>query len=232
MGSGTGVKSGVRNPRPIRRSPVPSASSTSNGPVDPPLPTRKTVAPRDEFSDSSRGDRDSCLRQAVQAAVEILEQGEALLLRVSPDVYTRKVGEVFEASIGCHYRHCLEHFVSLLNGWEAGFVDYDRRERDPRIEGQPAFALQATRRIREALEALGVEALDREVSTRCGVSYLEVEPLVTRSSVGRELVYGVAHAIHHYALISVIARLLKAELPPDFGVAPATVIHRKAQHST
>jgi uncharacterized damage-inducible protein DinB len=167
----------------------------------------------------------------VQAAVEILEQGEALLLGVSPDLYTRKVAAVFGASIGCHYRHCLDHFVSVLNGRESGFVDYDRRERDPRIEGQPAFALEATRRIRAALEALELQALDREISTRCGVSYREVESPVTRSSLGRELVYGVTHGIHHYALISVIARLLNAELPPEFGVAPATVAHRKAQLS-
>lgn len=203
----------------------------SNVSVDPPVPTRNTEAIRDGFPDTSQEERDPGLRRAMEAAVEILEQGEALLLGVSPDLYTRKVDEVFGASMGCHYRHCLDHFVSILNGRESGLVDYDRRERDPRIEGQPAFALEVTRRIRTALEALELRDLDREILTRCGVSYREVESPVTRSTLGRELVYGVAHGIHHYALISVIARLLDVELPPEFGVAPATVAHRKAQVS-
>ncbi len=163
----------------------------------------------------------------MRAAVEFLEQGEALLLVVSPEVYTRKLPAFFESSIGCHYRHCLDHFASLLSGLEAGLVDYDRRERDPRIEGQPAFALQATRQIRSTLEALESGAVDQETATRCGVSYRDGDAPVTRSSLARELVYAVTHGIHHFALISVMARQLETELPPEFGMAPATVAHRK-----
>jgi len=46
----------------------------------------------------------------------------------------------FNASIGGHYRHCLDHFTSLLRGLDAEAVDYDHRERDARIESQPGFA--------------------------------------------------------------------------------------------
>ena len=48
---------------------------------------------------------------------------------------------------------------------------------------------------------------------------------MTGSTFGRELVYAIAHAIHHYALISVMARLLDVRLPPHFGIAPSTVAH-------
>lgn len=206
-----------------------SASVTSNVFVDRPVPPVETVQPAHHApSESSDGGQDLSFRRAVEAAVEFLGQGEAMLLALSPEAYTHKLTAVFGASIGCHYRHCLDHFVSLLSGKEQGLVDYDRRDRDPRIEGQPALALEATRRIRAVLQTMDIGAMDRAISTRCGVSYRESESPVTRSSLARELVYAVTHGIHHFALISVMARLLDATLPPEFGVAPATVAHQKA----
>ena len=43
------------------------------------------------------------------------------------------------------------------------------------------------------------------------------------------MVYAIAHAIHHYALISVMSRLMDANLPEHFGVAPSTVAHNAGQ---
>ncbi len=70
--------------------------------------------------------------------------------------------------------------------------------------------------------------LDAPVSARCEVSYDHGNSPVTGSTYGREFVYAIAHAIHHYALVSVIARLMNVELPSDFGVAPSTVVYRKS----
>jgi hypothetical protein len=64
------------------------------------------------------------------------------------------------------------------------------------------------------------------------VSYVHGDSSVTGSTYGREFVYSIAHAIHHYALISVMARLTQTELPPGFGVAPSTLAHRKAAERT
>ena len=108
-------------------------------------------------------------------------------------------------------------------------IDYDHRERDPRIETQPDFALTVTRELRMRLEQLPTEALEARVRARCEVSYAHGDTPVTGSTVGRELVYAIAHAIHHYALISIMARLMNAKLPEHFGVAPSTVAHLRAQ---
>jgi uncharacterized damage-inducible protein DinB len=168
------------------------------------------------------------IRRILDAAVAILRQGEELLSALSPDTYAQKVPVVFNASIGGHYRHCLDHFTSLVRGLEGGAVDYDHRERDTRLETQPALALALTRQMRMALERLAPEALDMPVAARCEVSYARGQSPTTRSTLARELVYVIAHAIHHYALISVMARLLKAGLPEHFGVAPSTVAHLAA----
>jgi len=164
----------------------------------------------------------------LSAAVEILTQGEDLLRALTAESFTRRVPVVFNASIGGHYRHCLDHFTSLLLALDADEVDYDHRKRDPRIETQPDFALSLTVEMRRTLEQLTPDTLCTEVKARCEVSYTHGNSPVTRSTLARELVYCIAHAIHHYALISVMARLMEVKLPAHFGVAPSTVAHHKA----
>jgi len=175
--------------------------------------------PDDRFEDA---------RRIVEAAIEILRQGEDLLGVLSAMAYAARVPQVFNASIGGHYRHCLDHFTSLLRGLDAEAVDYDHRERDARIESQPGFALALTRGMRLRLEQLPLGLLDVPVRARCEVSYAHGNSPLTNTSIGRELVYCIAHAIHHFALISVMARLLGADLPDQFGVAPSTAAHQKA----
>jgi uncharacterized damage-inducible protein DinB len=161
------------------------------------------------------------------AADEILRQGELLLAALDAETYGRRVPPAFNASIGGHYRHCLDHFASWARGLEADVVDYDDRRRDPRLETDPVFALAQTHAVRGLLAKLDADALAAPIRARCEVSYAHGASPVMASSFGRELAYAVAHAIHHYALIAVMARLLGIRLPAEFGVAPSTVAHRR-----
>jgi hypothetical protein len=184
------------------------------------FPSSDFTMPTDHFDDA---------RRIVNAAIAILAQGEDLLRALSAENYTRRVPLAFNACIGGHYRHCLDHFTSLLRALNADEVNYDHRERDVRIESQPDFALTLTQQMRAQLERLPFSALDSPVRARCEVSYAHGESPVTGSTFGREMVYSIAHAIHHYALISVMARLMEAKLPEHFGVAPSTVAHNAKQ---
>jgi hypothetical protein len=166
-------------------------------------------------------------RRVLDGALAVLAQGEDLLESISVESYTRKLPAAFNGAIGGHYRHCLDHFTSLLRGAGTELVDYDHRERDPRIERDPAFALDLTRQIRARLGGLSPDDLLAPVVARCEVNYAHGESPLTRSTLGRELVYAIAHAIHHYALIAVMARLMEVELPVHFGIAPSTVAHLK-----
>jgi hypothetical protein len=165
--------------------------------------------------------------RVVDAAVAILSQGEELLRALSVETFTRRIPLAFNASIGGHYRHCLDHFTSLLRGLGFDFIDYDHRERDVRVESSPEFALALTQQMRLELERIPLRTLDTAVRARCEISYAHGDSPVTGSTFGRELVYAIAHAIHHYALISVMARLVDARLPENFGIAPSTLAHQK-----
>lgn len=186
-----------------------------------------TLNPVADFAVPEEPSADS--RRILEAAAAILQQGEDLLQVLPSADYTRRVPLAFNACIGGHYRHCLDHFTSLLRGLDADVVDYDHRERDARIESERDFALALTRQMRRRFEGLPLGALDAPVHARCEVSYDHGDSTVTGSTFGRELVYCIAHAIHHYALISIMARLMEAKLPDHFGVAPSTVAHQAKQ---
>lgn len=161
------------------------------------------------------------------AAVEILNQGEELLAALSDAAYTTKLPLAYDASIGGHYRHCLDHFHSVVEERGGALVNYDHRRRDPLIESDRSAAVSETRRLRAALIDTDAWELGRLVSVICKTSYASGGSQKAMASVGRELMYAVAHAVHHYALIGIIAKLQGVALPVGFGVAPSTIQHQQ-----
>ncbi len=165
---------------------------------------------------------------------EVLRQGETLLHSITDAAYTRRLEVAFNASIGGHFRHCLEHFEALLHGdsLNPSFrnIDYDARKRDPVIENDRSRALSRTQALARIFEKFDHPGWDDTVQVRCKASYAD-EPFPVRSTLGREAMYAIMHAIHHYALISIMARMMSLSLPDDFGVAPSTVRHLENQSS-
>ena len=158
-------------------------------------------------------------RELVQSVLEILDQGEALLTQLSDDDYTQKVPVAFNASIGGHYRHCLDHFRSLLDSAIGGDLNYDHRERGTLIESDRFAALNATRELREAYAQFDLLWLTRPLNVTCKTSYATRDSQVSPSTVGREFMYSVAHAVHHYALIGVMCGILGSKIPTGLGMA-------------
>ncbi len=167
-------------------------------------------------------------RSVAKSAVQILHQGLDLLARLSAEEYTTKVPLAFHATIGGHYRHCLEHFKLLLDGTKVKSINYELRERNEFIENDISISRQMTMDLIGRLEDLGDELLEQPVSVTCQTQYETTCLNTADSTIKREMMYGVAHAIHHYALIAVMASYLKIDLPEDFGVAPSTLNHRSS----
>lgn len=163
------------------------------------------------------------------AIIDVLLQGESLLRNIDDEKYTKKLRPAFNSAIGGHYRHCLDHFDSLLQGLDSDEVNYDHRARDQRIENDREFALSETTRILRACNSIPVSFLDCPINVRCQIRYANADSALIGSTVGRELMYAVAHTIHHYALIAVMCGLLDATVPDGFGVAPSTLKYREQQ---
>jgi uncharacterized damage-inducible protein DinB len=163
------------------------------------------------------------------SAAEVLRQGEALLLAITDEKYTRRIPAAFNSAIGGHYRHCLDHFQSLLEGLDRDEVNYDHRARNKRIENDREFALAETQRLTRACWSIPAAFLDCSIRVRSQVNYEATEAAIIGSTVGREIMYAVAHCIHHYALIAVMCTLLDVPVPNGFGVAPSTLKYQTQQ---
>ena len=164
--------------------------------------------------------------ELIQSVIESLRQGETLLTEISDESYTRKLPVAFNAFIGGHYRHCLDHFRTLLESATTGDLNYDHRERGTLVENDRFAALNATRELREAYEKLDPACIPRLLQVTCKTSCSTSGSQMALSTVGREIMYAVAHAVHHYALIGVMAGIMGLPLPVDFGVAPSTLKHQ------
>jgi hypothetical protein len=165
-------------------------------------------------------------QEILRSVIETLDQGEALLAQLGDEDYTRRVPIAFNASIGGHYRHCLDHFRSLLDAAAQGDLNYDPRERGTLIESDRFGALKATRELRESYERLDPVLVHRPLNVICKTSYSTSDSQASPSTIGREIMYSVAHAVHHYALIGVMCGITGLELPAGFGVAPSTLKHK------
>ena len=158
--------------------------------------------------------------------IEVLQQGITLLQRLSQAQFRQKLPVCFNASIGGHIRHNIDHYLSFLSGFPTGKIDYERRERDPGIETNRDFAVEMLREISRLMAGLPSE--DKRLLIRAENTDENDRAAWGFSTGRRELQFLLSHTIHHYALVAVSCRLLDVEPHSDFGVAPSTLRYREA----
>lgn len=131
------------------------------------------------------------------------------------------------SSVGQHVRHVLEFYTSLLGSAETRIVDYDARLRQADLENETEAALL---RIGEILQGLSQLTGDYALTLHGNYSADTDMELSVPTTLYRELAYNLEHSIHHQALIKMgVTALGKAKvLHEDFGIAPATIRHRRS----
>jgi len=125
------------------------------------------------------------------------------------------------STIGQHVRHIIEFFQCLQNGYEAGTVNYDLRQRNHFIETSKQLAIDSLSKICQQ-----VNKIDKPILLT--VAYDETtDEVIISSTYLREVAYNIEHAIHHMAVIKIgINELSNIELPKDFGVALSTLQYK------
>jgi hypothetical protein len=163
----------------------------------------------------------------VLATKEVLQQG-LRLLESCGEKYSFVAPAPFDASVGRHFRHVLEHFHCLLQGANSGEVNYDARKRDARIETEASFAAGATSEVIRQIELWTEVTLTQRCSTVSSLAYHSDSPSFISSNLGRELAYCIGHAIHHFAIIRLFCSHIGIEVPADFGYAPSTLKYQSS----
>lgn len=167
------------------------------------------------------------MRGLADALDAVLLQGEELLESLSQNEFIAANAIGNGASIGAHYRHCMDHFRQLFAGLGSGTVDYDARTREFLLETDRLAAIATTKTLRATARDLRKLSEEDPLEVRCGVTYGEEEAGSASSTLGREMMFCISHAIHHYALIAILLRSAQRDVPEGFGVAPSTIRHRQ-----
>lgn len=149
-----------------------------------------------------------------------LDELVCLLNQLSNEDFTSPCKGLSNSTIGEHTRHIIEMFQCLENQYESGIVNYDKRNRDHRIQNDTHFALQCIAEVKNQLE--------KENKTIVLQQIVDGEELRIDSNYFRELLYNLEHCIHHQALIKVaVLQLEHLQIDADFGVARSTIEYRK-----
>ena len=159
----------------------------------------------------------------VGECAQVLRQGIALLEQLDDRLYFETRDLPVRSGVGAHFRHCLDFYNSFLAGVSAGYVDYNRRERDALVERDRAFAATRLRIVIAELESLSIT--DGAMPLVVALEGAADESAWCASTVLRELQFLLSHTIHHYALIALLLRLQGFEPDAEFGVNPSTLRH-------
>ena len=163
------------------------------------------------------------------AAQAVLQQGCVFLDSMGDEVYARPLPVDCAASIGKHYRHVLDHFLCLREGIRTGTVNYDQRDRDPELESSVAASRRVTEDLVDQFGSLSKESLYRECTVTYSVAYGENDLEGAPSNIAREIMFCIGHAIHHYAILKLLCAGVGVMLPYEFGIAPSTLKHLRAE---
>lgn len=155
----------------------------------------------------------------------VLNQLDSVILSLTAEEYTKKMEILSGASIGQHARHIIDMFICLENGYSAGMIDYDHRERNQNIENHPNVAQKA---LHKALSGLDYPEKPLQLKHHNPSGYQEIS-----STYSRELLYCLEHSIHHMALVKVgLISLRKPTIPDNLGVAYSTQEYRQSVETT
>ncbi len=164
----------------------------------------------------------------IPSQLEILEQGIRYLTSITDQQYQSIVRPHFSSSAGAHFRHILDHYLALKNMTD-GVVDYNVRHRYCQIETDRLAAIQASQELMQWLQGLPLGQMKQPVTVISEISVSEAKSCASPSSFGRELIFVSSHAVHHFAILKIIASLQGAILESNLGLAPATASFQRQQ---
>ncbi len=161
--------------------------------------------------------------QGIEGISQLNRQMKGLLSSIEAELYARPLDLFSGSTIGQHFRHIHDFFHALVRGLNETAVDYAQRDRDPRIESDPKFAIQV---FENALVRLGQYEEQQSILVRADFSTNEEQYRPEYpSSLGRELTFVHDHAVHHLAMIKIALQQEAPHLLVDgkLGVAPSTL---------
>jgi hypothetical protein len=149
-----------------------------------------------------------------------LEQLTHLLEQLSDADFSKSCKALSNSTICEHTRHIIEMFQCLENSYDSGILNYDKRERNKRIQTETEFAKQCIIAIK-----LGLKKEDKTIFL---TQIVDGHTLKIQTNYYRELLYNLEHCTHHQALMKVaVLQYENVSISENFGVARSTIEYKK-----
>lgn len=154
----------------------------------------------------------------------ILSQVADLVTQMHEDDYSKSLDLLSGNTVAKHVRHVLELYVQLLSGIAQQEVNYDKRERNLLLEHNKTYTLGFINDLKAQID--GLSNADNLLYLN---SLVNNEEVLVKTSMARELVYNIEHAIHHMAIMQIACKhcFNYIQLDKNFGVAYATIQFQK-----
>ncbi len=155
-----------------------------------------------------------------QIVKQNLSENIDLLQQLTNEELTLPFPELSKATIGEHMRHIIELFGALLDHYDNGYINYDKRKRKIILQSDTKEAIKILEKYYSELDKPNKSLY---LKHNC---FSDTETLET--NYFRELLYNLEHSIHHQALIKVaLYKLSHIKISDSFGIAPSTLEYRK-----
>ena len=125
-----------------------------------------------------------------------------LVKLISPldKIYAQKNIHLNNETIGKHVRHIIDFYLCFINGKKIKFIDYDKRERNKKVENDKEYAIKT---ISVIINLLKNSHLNTPITINLNLSITKSS---LNSSIERELMHIVDHAIHHGYIIQLFIK--------------------------
>lgn len=155
-----------------------------------------------------------------QNSIAILMQIANCVSQIDDQHYSEQLPLLSNNTVAKHVRHILELYVQLLSGIEFDEINYDKRERNLLIEHDKKYTLGFINQLIEKIN--NVENNSKEIDLN---SLIDCEEILVKSSVEREFLYNIEHAIHHMAILQIACKhyFEYIHLDKNFGIAYSTI---------
>jgi len=174
------------------------------------------------------------LNRLIWTSTVLVQQALTLLTEniTSDDQLTFQSRLLPGSTIGKQLRHAHAHFLLLLEAitpdrTQEWVVNYDVRQRNTPMETNIQSAKDAMVSLIEKLN--GLKDMHLRSEDPLIVNAVTPDRQVLQSSLGRELWFAAHHAIHHWAMVRVVAAEQSIGADESFGVAPSTLIYRGSE---
>ncbi len=159
----------------------------------------------------------------MQQSIHDLQFLSDFLTKIKSDDYIVGMDNIsFSGSIGQHSRHIVEFYEQFLMTYQIGEINYDLRKRNPTLE---LNHLNCIGLIDDIISKLNHLDLIKDMPIKVTNNFSD-----HLSTVGRELMFLNEHAVHHLALIRIIAESKGYSFHEmeNFGISNSTLLYRKS----